>query len=122
MLAAFPWLRCWVLVLTIQLIRTIARRCVFALLAIQPRLQLPILATQLVDFGFQLGHPCHRPGMLRFPIARPLTQFEILTPQFNDFLAERDDFPLQILDELEQYPSITRRSPFQQLTVHDGTA
>jgi hypothetical protein len=135
-LATPAWTRCRVIVLPLQPIRAIARRGVFALLAKQTCLQLTVLAAKLFHFGFQLLDTFRGPSVLGFPVARLLTQFEVLapqlgvfstqfgvfTPQLNDFLAERDDFPLQILDKLQQYPSITRRNPFQQLTVHDGPA
>src|SRR5207245_8907261 len=73
-----------------ELIGAIAARLLFRLASERLRLQFPVLATEVFDFGFQLRDAPARLSMHALPVTGLLTQFEILAPHpchFSTYLS-----------------------------------
>ena len=67
----------------------------FAFLSKELSLQFLVFAAEMFDFSLQLLNPLHGSGMLAFPIAGLLPQFQVLPPQIVHFLAQVRHFLAQ---------------------------
>ena len=74
--------------LAFKVIRAIAGRRFFALATEELILEFSVLTAKIFNLGFEVLGPMHGPSVLSFPIPDLLPQFEILTPQIGDFLAQ----------------------------------
>ena len=85
-----------IITLAFKVIRAIPGRRFFALSTEELILELAVLTAKLFDLGFEVLGPMHGPSVLSLPIPDLLPQFEILTPQIGDFLAQFE----QLRDEV----------------------
>ena len=78
-------------------------------------MQFAVLTAKIFDFGFEMFGPMQGPNVLRFPISDLLPQFEILTPQIGNFLAEveqlRDKVAAQAqTNQPARWPKVARQA------------
>jgi hypothetical protein len=71
-------------------------------------LELSLLTSELFDLAFQLADARHGIAMATLPIAGLLTQFEILTLQVIDPVAQRGHIPTQILQQGQPLGGVVR--------------
>ena len=84
--------------LAFKVIRAIPGRRFFALATEELILELSVLTAKIFNFGFKMLGPMDRPRVLSFPVSDLLPQFEILTPQFGDFLTQLSELALKLPD------------------------
>ena len=85
-----------IVILAFKVIRAIPGRRFFALATEELILELAVLTAKIFNLGFEVLGPMHGPGVLSLPISDLLPQFEILTPQVGNFLAQLE----QLRDEV----------------------
>jgi hypothetical protein len=91
--------RCGGVGFAFEVIGTIARRGLLTLASEGLCLQLPILAPKLFDLLFQGGDASDGLSMHALPVARLLSEFEIVTPQSSHFSPQGSNFLAELRDQ-----------------------
>jgi hypothetical protein len=94
-----PLARCGgipIIILAFKVIRAIPGRRFFALATEKLILKLSVLAAKIFNLGFEVLSPMYGPSVLSLPISDLLPQFEILTLQFGNFLAQLKKFAAKL--------------------------
>jgi hypothetical protein len=85
-------------------------------------LELAILTAKSFDLGFKVLGPMHGPSVLSLPISDLLPQFEILTPQIGNFLAQFKHFATKLPHQLGQISRLGSRKCVDKRVFHDKIA
>ena len=88
--------------LAFKVIRAIPGRRFFALATEELILELSVLTAKIFNLGFEVLGPMHGPSVLSLPIPDLLPQFEILTPQIGNFLAQFEHFATKLPHQFGQ--------------------
>ena len=107
----------------VQVIGTILQRSGLGTSTEEIGLELAFLTSELFDLVFQLADAGHGITMATLPIAGLLTQFEILTLQVIDPVAQRGHIPTQILQQGHALGGVALGATgLSQLAVHNQLA
>ena len=113
---------CLIVIFAFKMIRAIPGRSIFALSTEELILELAILAAKLFDLGFEVLGPMHGPSVLSLPIPDLLPQFEVLTPQVGDFLAQLSNFATKLPHQFGQISRLGGRKWDDKRVFHDENA
>jgi hypothetical protein len=104
------------------MIRAVLDRGGLALPAEELILELAVLTPKLLDLGFELLGPMHRPSMLRLPVPDLLPQLGVLAPQVGDFLAQFDHLATQLPHQFGPFSRLGGRKWVDQHAFHESDA
>lgn len=123
LLAPFPLGLLGVVLGIVQVIGAIAQRRGLGASTEEVGLELSLLTSELFDLVFQLADAGHGITMATLPIAGLLTQFEILTLQVIDPVAQRGHIRTQILQQGHALGGVALGATgLSQLAVHNQLA
>ena len=101
--------RRWLIVFAFEMIRPVLGRRFLALSPKESILKLAVLATKLLELGFELLGPKYSPSMHRLPIPGLLPQFGVLAPQFGDILAQLPNLATKLPHQFGQISRLSGR-------------
>jgi hypothetical protein len=110
------------IIFAFKVIRAIAGRRFFAPATEELILELSVLTAKIFNLGFEVLGPMHGPRVLSFPIPDLLPEFEILTPQVGDFLAQLGNFRTKLPYQIRQISRLGGRKWADKRVFHDADA